>query len=127
MSRITKMIGFSVPPAIAEEVGKIAREEQRTKSELFRRMFSVYKTYRRELAQAEEERFERLIDEAIAAGLREKKSGTPPTETLVVEGERLARYGGKQAKALGIQGEDEAAINHLIHEQRKARKERQRA
>jgi metal-responsive CopG/Arc/MetJ family transcriptional regulator len=46
MSRITRVIGFSVPPTLAEEVERIAREEQRTKSELFREMLRVYRAHR---------------------------------------------------------------------------------
>lgn len=47
MSRTTKVLGFSVPPALAEEVEQIAQEERRTKSELFREMLRVYQAYRR--------------------------------------------------------------------------------
>ena len=36
MARATKVVGFSVPPSVAEEVAQIAQEEHRTKSELFR-------------------------------------------------------------------------------------------
>ena len=48
MGRITKVIGFSVPPALAEEVEQVAKAERRTKSELFREMFRVYQVYRRQ-------------------------------------------------------------------------------
>lgn len=46
MARMSKMVGFTVPVAMAEELEMIAREEQRTKSELFREMFRVYRTHR---------------------------------------------------------------------------------
>jgi len=47
MGRITKVIGFSVPPALAEEIEQVAKAERRTKSELFREMFRVYQVYRK--------------------------------------------------------------------------------
>jgi hypothetical protein len=53
MSRITKVMGFSVPPAIVEEVEQIAREENRTKSELFREMLRVYRSYRKHRPELE--------------------------------------------------------------------------
>lgn len=53
MSRTTRVMGFSVPPRIAEEVEQIAREENRTKSELFREMLRVYKSYRNRYPEME--------------------------------------------------------------------------
>ena len=62
-TRTTKILGFSVPPSMAEEFEALRIEEARTKSELFRAMFRVYKYYRKqghadlpELAIKEEER-----------------------------------------------------------------------
>ena len=56
------MVGFSVPPTMAEELDRVAEEEHRTKSELFREMFRVYLTYRRlKRQQEDEERLDRLI------------------------------------------------------------------
>jgi metal-responsive CopG/Arc/MetJ family transcriptional regulator len=46
VTRMTRMVGFSIPPAMAEELERMADEEQRTKSELFREMFRVYRNYR---------------------------------------------------------------------------------
>ena len=48
MTRMTRMVGFSIPPTMAEEFERMAEEEQRTKSELFREMFRVYRNYRLE-------------------------------------------------------------------------------
>lgn len=53
MSRTTKVMGFSVPPAIVEEVEQIAKEENRTKSELFREMLRVYRSYRKHRPEPE--------------------------------------------------------------------------
>lgn len=46
MSRQTKVLGFSVPKNIADEYEKIAKEEHKTKSELFREMIRKYKASR---------------------------------------------------------------------------------
>ncbi|MEI2782234.1 MAG: ribbon-helix-helix protein, CopG family [Candidatus Competibacter sp.] len=64
-TRISRMVGFSVPPTMAEELDRVAEEERRTKSELFREMFRVYLTYRRiKRQQEDEERLDRT-DTAI--------------------------------------------------------------
>ena len=64
-TRISRMVGFSVPPTMAEELDRVAEEERRTKSELFREMFRVYLTYRRiKRQQEDEERLDRLIRQA---------------------------------------------------------------
>lgn len=47
MSRTTKVLAFSVPPSMVEEVEQMAQEERRTKSELFREMLRVYRSYRK--------------------------------------------------------------------------------
>lgn len=63
-TRISRMVGFSVPPTMAEELDRVAEEERRTKSELFREMFRVYLTYRRiKRQQEDEERLDRLIQQ----------------------------------------------------------------
>ncbi|MGA3026581.1 MAG: ribbon-helix-helix protein, CopG family [Bryobacteraceae bacterium] len=46
MSRTTRVLGFSVPPTLVEEVEQTARQERRTRSELFREMWRVYRRYR---------------------------------------------------------------------------------
>jgi predicted DNA-binding protein len=54
MARKTKVLGFSVAPEIAEQVEELARQEGKTKSELFREMLAAYQ------AKREEEVFLRL-------------------------------------------------------------------
>lgn len=54
MARRTRVLGFSVPPEVAEEYEELARRERRSKSELFREMIAAYK------ARREEEEFQRL-------------------------------------------------------------------
>ncbi|MDW7649985.1 MAG: hypothetical protein SCK29_11945 [Bacillota bacterium] len=53
--RTTKVIGFSVPPEIYEEVVGYAKKEKMTKSEFFRELVTVYR------AKKEEEERNRLI------------------------------------------------------------------
>lgn len=124
MARTTKMIGFSVPPSIAKEVNLVAHEERRTKSELFREMFRLYQTYRRELRQAEEERFQRMIDEAIATGQKEKENPTMKEEERDKLEEELLRYGERQAKKLRITEKD---IDRIVYGKRKQKKEAERS
>lgn len=45
MSRSTKTLTVSLPPQIFEEVEKLAAQEKKTKSELFRDMVRVYEDY----------------------------------------------------------------------------------
>lgn len=46
MARTARTIGFSVPPEVADEIERLAIEEGRTKSELFREMVRVYRAHR---------------------------------------------------------------------------------
>ena len=86
MARTAVTIGFSVPPEIAERVERIAREEGRSKSAVFRDMVRTYEVQRElriledlsaygrkkaeELGITSEEDVDRLIHEArgIAPG-----------------------------------------------------------
>jgi hypothetical protein len=114
MGRITKVIGFSIPPALAEEVEQVAKAERRTKSELFREMFRVYQLYRKQREQEEERWVMDLIREA-----REEQEKHPMTpEELVQELQELGRYGAQQAKKLGIKPRD---VGRIIGESRKRR------
>ena len=54
MGRSTKILAFSVPPAIARQIERTAREEQKTKSELLRAMWQAY------LVTREREEFSRI-------------------------------------------------------------------
>ena len=54
MARKTRVLGFSVPPEVAEEYERLAKRERRTKSDLFREMIAAYK------ARRAEEEFHRL-------------------------------------------------------------------
>ena len=67
MARRTRVLGFSVPPALAQEYERLAKREGRSKSELFREMIAAYKARR-----AEEEFFRlqrRMARRARAKGV----------------------------------------------------------
>jgi metal-responsive CopG/Arc/MetJ family transcriptional regulator len=112
MSRTTKVLGFSVPPGVVKEVEQVAKEERRTKSELFREMFRVYKRYRQQREQDEERWVMNLIREAK----EEQKTNPMTPEEIVTELQAFAYEFAKKAKALGITGKD---VNRIIHESRK--------
>ena len=48
MPRRTRVLGFSVPPEIADEYEQLAKRERRSKSDLFREMIVAYKARRAE-------------------------------------------------------------------------------
>ncbi len=115
MGSMRKVIGFSVPPAIEREVGQVAKAEQRTKSELFREMFRVYKRFRIQREQEEERWVLTLIREA-----QDEERQHPLTpEEIRTEDEELNRYGEAQSKKLGIKEKD---ITRLLHEYRTRRR-----
>jgi metal-responsive CopG/Arc/MetJ family transcriptional regulator len=111
MSRTTKILGFSVPPTVVKEVETLAKAERRTKSELFREMVRVYVRYREQRERDEERWVANLIQEAKSEQLRKAMS----VEDMLQESQRLARYGARQAKKLGIKPKD---VNRLIHAHR---------
>ena len=78
--RKTRVLGFSVPPELADEYEKLARREGRSKSELFREMIAAYKVKR------DDEAFGRLQNRmsrrARAKGILTEKD----VERLVFEG-----------------------------------------
>lgn len=47
MKRVTKVLAVSVPPDAAKDFERMAKEEGRNKSELFREMLRVYRIWRR--------------------------------------------------------------------------------
>jgi metal-responsive CopG/Arc/MetJ family transcriptional regulator len=124
-----KNVGFTVPPSMAEEIDRMARKEHRTKSEFFRRMFTLYQTYKKQLEQAEEEQFERMVDGVIAEALKAQEEGRPlmTDEEFTAESKRLMEYGANQAKKLGINVEDDEEINRIIRNVRARQREKNRA
>jgi metal-responsive CopG/Arc/MetJ family transcriptional regulator len=117
MSRTTKILGFSVPSAMVKEVETLAKEERRTKSELFREMVRVYNRFREQRDRDETRWVANLIQEANAE--QAKKPMT--VDEIIQQSEQLARAGAKRAKKLGIKT-DPRSVNQLIHERRKTRR-----
>ena len=111
MSRTTKIIGFSVPPAMVREVETLAKQERRTKSELFREMVRVYRRYTEQRNRDDERWISNLIEQAKA----EQATNPMSVGDMLKESDRLARYGEKQAKKLGLKPKD---IDRIIHEHR---------
>ncbi len=115
MARMSKMVGFTVPPAMADELERMADEEQRTKSELFREMFRLYRNYRQQRQQQEEASLDRLIVQAL-----EEARVSPRTDSEVVASMReTARYGTERAKALGL---TELDVDRIVYEERQKRR-----
>jgi nucleotide-binding universal stress UspA family protein len=117
MSRISKNLGFTVPPALANEFEALAREERSTKSELFRRIFRFYQASRRSRSGPPED-FDAWVERAIFEAVEEKRTNPMTQEQLLEESERLLRYGAERAEAAGIDVEDEEEINRLIYAER---------
>ena len=119
MARISKNLGFTVPPRMAEEFERLALEEESTKSELFRRMFRLYQTYRSPLKQRGEDSaawVERLIAEAQAEERRAPLSDKEFRAGI----EQAMRYGAEQAEAVGVRSEED--INEMVYEERQRRR-----
>ena len=115
MSRTTTILGFSVPPAVAKQVATLAKEERRTKSELFREMVRVYRRYRTQRERDEE----RWVTNLIQEGKAEQAQNPMSVKEMLAEDDRLGRYGAQQAKKLGTKPGD---IDRIIHKHRKNRK-----
>src|ERR1017187_8699076 len=111
MSRTTKIMGFSVPPTIVKEVETLAREERRTKSELFREMVRVYRRYRAQRDRDEDRWIMGIIEEARV----EQEKNPMSAEQTLRESDRLSRYGARQAQKLGVKPKD---IDRLVHDYR---------
>ncbi|MBI3336746.1 hypothetical protein HYZ98_04260 [Candidatus Peregrinibacteria bacterium] len=112
MGRTTKVVGFSVPPALEREMELVAKQERRTKSELFREMFRLYKRFRQQQDQEDEAWVMNLIREA-----KEEQATNPKSpDELVADLKAFAYEFSKRAKELGITGKD---VNRIIYESRK--------
>jgi metal-responsive CopG/Arc/MetJ family transcriptional regulator len=119
-----KHVGFTVPLPMEEELEQMAKEEHRTKSELFREMVRVYRSYRKRHPEPE------IDDEWVMQVLREvqeeEKRNPMTTEEILRESRALAEYGARQAKKVGIDVDDDEVINRIIHEERARWRERQK-
>ena len=108
MARTTKVLGFSVPPELADEFEVMAQSERRTKSELFREMVRLYQRYR--TCRTE-------FDDAWVMQTIQEAKETPMTEEeLLRESAELAAYGAERARSLGYDNLDAEAVEHIINE-----------
>jgi metal-responsive CopG/Arc/MetJ family transcriptional regulator len=114
MSRTSQILAFSVPPIVVKEVELLAKKERRTKSELFREMVRVYERYSQQRDRDEQRWVENVISEANA----ESASSPLSVKEMRKESARIARFGTRQAKKLGIQAE---GVDRLIHDYRRSR------
>ena len=89
MARTTKVLGFSVPSALAQEVDRVAEQEQRERDQ------------------------ERWVMDLIREAKREQEENPMTVEEMLAESDRLAHYGARKAKEMGIKPKD---IDRLIHE-----------
>jgi metal-responsive CopG/Arc/MetJ family transcriptional regulator len=111
-----KHVGFTVPPPMEEELEQMAKEEHRTKSELFREMVRVYRSYRKRHPEPE------IDDEWVMQVLREAEEEEKRNPMTDEEEEKLEQellhYGAEQAKKRGINVKDEEEIDYIIYEAR---------
>lgn len=116
MTRLTKILSFSVPPVLADEVRQIAQEEQRTNSELFREMLRVYRAYRKQRPEPDIE--EAWALQLIREAQEEERRAPASAEEFAAGVKRAQRYGAQRLKALGITTEEQ--LNDLLYAERKA-------
>ncbi len=115
IKRKSKVMAFSVPQALYEEVVLMAKEHNKTQSELFRDMVSIYRRFQA-LREEEETRILRqIVDNA------QVMANTVPYDEEMEwkEFKALQRYGREKAKKLGLNTEDE--IEQYINERREAK------
>ena len=111
-----KHVGFTVPPPMEEELEQMAKEEHRTKSELFREMVRVYRSYRKRHPEPEID--DEWVMQVIREAQEEEKRNPMTTEEILRESRALAEYGARQAKKVGIDVDNDEVINRIIHEER---------
>jgi hypothetical protein len=112
-----KHVGFTVPPPMEEELEQMAKEEHRTKSELFREMVRVYRSYRKRHPEPEID--QEWVMQVLREAEEEEKRNPMTDEEAMAISEELMRYGAQQAKKMGITLED---VDRIIHEERARRK-----
>jgi metal-responsive CopG/Arc/MetJ family transcriptional regulator len=111
-----KHVGFTIPPPMEEELEQMAKEEHRTKSDLFREMVRVYRSYRKRHPEPEID--DEWVMQVIREAQEEEKRNPMTTEEILRESRALAEYGARQAKKVGIDVDDDEVINRIIHEER---------
>ncbi len=116
MTQTMKHVGFTVPPPMEEELEQMAKEEHRTKSELFREMVRVYRSYRKRHPEPEID--DKWVMQVLREAQEKEKRNPMTTEEILRESRALAEYGARQAKKVGIDVDDDEVINRIIHEER---------
>jgi metal-responsive CopG/Arc/MetJ family transcriptional regulator len=94
-----KHVGFTVPPPMEEELEQMAREEHRTKSELFREMVRVYRSYRKRHLEPEID--QEWVMQVLREAQEEEERNPMTDEEAMAISEELMRYGAQQAKKNG--------------------------
>ncbi|MBI3801314.1 MAG: ribbon-helix-helix protein, CopG family [Deltaproteobacteria bacterium] len=121
MSRMMEPAEFSVPPALARRVEKLARQERRTPAALLREMLRLYERYRKQ-QEAEEDPYTEAWVMNLVREVEEEDRLHPKTQAeLDREDEELRRYGAAQAKKLGIKSDRD--VDRLVQEYRKERRD----
>jgi hypothetical protein len=111
-----KHVGFTVPPPMEKELEQMAREEHRTKSELFREMVRVYRSYRKR--HPEQEIDDEWVMQVLQEAQEEEERNPMTDEEFLRDFRELAQYGAEQAKKMGIDADDDEVVNRIVHEER---------
>jgi hypothetical protein len=91
-----KHVGFTVPPPMEEELEQMAREEHRTKSELFREMVRVYCSYRKRHPEPEIDG--EWVMQVIREAEEEEKRNPMTDEEFLREFRELAQFSMEQGR-----------------------------
>jgi hypothetical protein len=119
MPKTTESSEFVIPPALARQAAKIAREEGRTAGALFGDMLRAYKDRRKQRKPNDEAWASRLWRQAQ----REERLHPMTADEAEREDQELLRYGEAQAKKRGIKEKD---IPELTQKRRLARRKHAR-
>lgn len=123
MRRTMEPTEFSVPPALARRVEKLARQERRTPTALLREMLKVYERHKQ--GQEEELYTEEWALRLMQEAQEEERLHPMTEEEEEREEEELQRYGAAQTKKLGIKSDKD--IERIIQEHRKRHRNARRS
>src|SRR5712692_3888518 len=112
MSRTMEPTEFSVPPALARRMEKLARQERRTPTALLREMLRLYERHKQE--QEEEPYTEEWALRLMQEAQKEERLHPMTEEEEEREEAELQRYGAAQTKKLGINSDKD--IERIIQE-----------
>ncbi|HGG58465.1 MAG TPA: ribbon-helix-helix protein, CopG family [Gammaproteobacteria bacterium] len=90
--RTSKVVSLSMPPEVAREFEDLARQQKRSKSELFRDMLYIWKKFSHERARQEHNHISAMVSRILAETEEEKRRGVSPTpEKLAAEWQSLMK------------------------------------